>query len=91
MAAASSARSLATSVSGASARAITTWASVPMAPPDAIFGVTERFKKDSSEKRINLSVGAYRDEHGKVRHSLNQISAFTILAPSSAVDPAFCL
>ncbi len=44
-----------------------------MAPPDAIFGVTERFKKDTNPKRVNLSVGAYRDEHGKVSQSAQQL------------------
>lgn len=44
---------------------------MPLAPPDAIFGVVERFKKDTHPKRINLSVGAYRDEHGAVRRSVS--------------------
>lgn len=36
-----------------------------MGPPDVILGVTEAFKKDSSPKKINLGVGAYRDDNGK--------------------------
>lgn len=36
-----------------------------MGPPDAILGVTEAFKKDSNPKKINLGVGAYRDDQGK--------------------------
>lgn len=36
-----------------------------MGPPDAILGVTEAFKKDSNPKKINLGVGAYRDDNGK--------------------------
>uniref|UniRef100_A0A1I7UEN0 Aspartate aminotransferase n=2 Tax=Caenorhabditis tropicalis TaxID=1561998 RepID=A0A1I7UEN0_9PELO len=38
---------------------------VPSAPPDPILGVTEAFKKDSNPKKINLGVGAYRDDEGK--------------------------
>ena len=34
-------------------------------PPDAILGVTEAFKKDSNPNKINLGVGAYRDDNGK--------------------------
>lgn len=36
-----------------------------MGPPDAILGVTEAFKKDTNPKKINLGVGAYRDDSGK--------------------------
>ncbi|KAI0880164.1 aspartate aminotransferase [Annulohypoxylon maeteangense] len=46
-------------------RAGSTWAKVPQGPPDAILGITEAFKADSFEKKINLGVGAYRDDQGK--------------------------
>ena len=36
-----------------------------MGPPDAILGVTEAYKKDTNSKKINLGVGAYRDDNGK--------------------------
>ena len=36
-----------------------------MGPPDAILGVTENFKKDSNPNKMNLGVGAYRDDQGK--------------------------
>lgn len=36
-----------------------------MGPPDAILGVTEAFKKDTNPKKMNLGVGAYRDDKGK--------------------------
>ena len=42
-----------------------TWSNVEMGPPDAILGVTEAFKKDTNPKKINLGVGAYRDDTGK--------------------------
>ncbi|KAI1361403.1 aminotransferase [Xylaria arbuscula] len=46
------------------ARAGSTWANVPQGPP-AILGITEAFKADSFDKKINLGVGAYRDDKGK--------------------------
>ncbi|KAJ4286577.1 aspartate transaminase aat1 [Collariella sp. IMI 366227] len=48
----------------AAVRAASTWANVPQGPP-AILGITEAFKADSFEKKINLGVGAYRDDKGK--------------------------
>lgn len=47
------------------ARSSSWWAAVQQGPPDAILGVTEAFKKDTNPKKINLGVGAYRDDNGK--------------------------
>ncbi len=41
------------------------WNSVPLGPPDAILGITEAFRADSAKEKINLGVGAYRDEQGR--------------------------
>ncbi|EGF78669.1 hypothetical protein BATDEDRAFT_37247 [Batrachochytrium dendrobatidis JAM81] len=41
---------------------LSTWSNVPMGPPDAILGVTEAFKADTNPKKMNLGVGAYRDD-----------------------------
>nr|CAD7569677.1 unnamed protein product [Timema californicum] len=41
------------------------WSHVEMGPPDAILGVTEAYKRDTNPKKINLGVGAYRDDNGK--------------------------
>lgn len=41
------------------------WSGVEMGPPDAILGVTEAFKRDSNPKKMNLGVGAYRDDKGQ--------------------------
>ncbi|KAI9226190.1 MAG: aspartate aminotransferase [Piptocephalis tieghemiana] len=38
---------------------------VPLAPPDPIFNLTASYEKDNSPTRINLGVGAYRDDAGK--------------------------
>lgn len=35
---------------------------VTMAPPDPILGVSEAFKADTNELKLNLGVGAYRTE-----------------------------
>src|SRR5258705_1149373 len=39
---------------------------VPMAPRDPILGVTEAFNADTNPKKVNLGVGVYYDENGKV-------------------------
>lgn len=36
-----------------------------MAPPDKIFGLTVAYQNDPSPDKINLGVGAYRDDQGK--------------------------
>ncbi|MEQ2182251.1 Aspartate aminotransferase, mitochondrial, partial [Goodea atripinnis] len=41
------------------------WGGVQMGPPDPILGVTEAFKRDTNPKKMNLGVGAYRDDQGK--------------------------
>nr|AMK47963.1 putative aspartate aminotransferase P2 [Lupinus angustifolius] len=35
---------------------------IPMAPPDPILGVSEAFRADTSDAKLNLGVGAYRTE-----------------------------
>jgi aspartate/tyrosine/aromatic aminotransferase len=40
------------------------FSSLPLAPPDAILGLAEAFKHDPNPKKINLSVGVYKDEQG---------------------------
>src|SRR5260370_40151992 len=41
-------------------------ANVPMAPSDPILGITEAFVADQNPKKVNLGVGVYTDDHGKV-------------------------
>ena len=41
------------------------WSGVELGPPDAILGITEAFKKCDNPNKINLGVGAYRDDNGK--------------------------
>ena len=49
----------------ASARASSWWTHVEMEPPDPILEVIETFKRDTNSKKMNLGVGAYRDDNGK--------------------------
>merc|ERR1711970_124151 len=41
------------------------WDDVPMGPPDPIMGVTEAFKRETNPNKMNLGVGAYRDDNGR--------------------------
>lgn len=41
------------------------WNNIPLAPPDKILGIAEAYNRDSNSKKINLGVGAYRDNDGK--------------------------
>jgi len=36
-----------------------------MGPPDPILGVTVAYQKSTHPKKVNLGVGAYRDDNGK--------------------------
>lgn len=42
------------------------FADVPLAPPDPILGLTEQFLKDTRAEKVNLGVGVYQDENGKL-------------------------
>ncbi|KAI9609912.1 hypothetical protein H4Q26_006901 [Puccinia striiformis f. sp. tritici PST-130] len=63
-------------------RSIATWSSVPAGPPDPILGVTEAFKACTSPLKMNLGVGAYRDQDGKpfVLPSVRQAEAAIVAA-----------
>ncbi len=37
---------------------------LPLAPPDSILGLTDAFRKDTNPRKINLSVGVFKDERG---------------------------
>nr|CAH7768483.1 unnamed protein product [Callosobruchus chinensis] len=79
-------------------RASSWWSGVQMGPPDAILGVTEAFKKDTNPNKINLGVGAYRDDNGKpyvlpcVRKAEEQLRAKNLDKEYSPISgtPEFC-
>ncbi|KAI6045385.1 aspartate amino-transferase [Pisolithus marmoratus] len=46
---------------------VETWESVPLAPPDSIFKLIAAYAADPTPHKVNLSVGAYRDNDNKPR------------------------
>lgn len=70
------------------------WSHVEMGPPDPILGVTEAFKRDTNSKKMNLGVGAYRDDSGKpyVLNCVRKVSLVLLLGrarPSCWVPRGF--
>src|SRR5438132_9487256 len=67
-------------------------ANVKMAPRDAILGVTETYVADPSPKKVNLGVGVYYDDQGKVpllecvRRADEALTAAGIARPYLAMD-----
>ena len=56
-------------------RSVSHWADVKVGPEDPILGITVAFNNDTDPKKINLGVGAYRDDNGKpfVLDSVKQV------------------
>ncbi|TRY54573.1 hypothetical protein DNTS_001574 [Danionella cerebrum] len=69
-------------------RASSWWAEVQMGPPDPILGVTEAFKRDTNSKKMNLGVGAYRDDNGKP-YVLNCVRKAEALIASKMLDKEY--
>lgn len=42
-----------------------TAANVPQAPEDPLFGLMRAYRQDPSEKKVDLGIGAYRDDNAK--------------------------
>ena len=38
---------------------------VPQAPEDPLFGLMAAYRKDDSDKKVDLGIGAYRDDNAK--------------------------
>jgi len=74
------------------------WSNVKMAPPDPILGVTDAFKRDTNPNKINLGVGAYRDDNGKpyvlecVRQAERELAAQNLDKEYTQITgvPEFC-
>ena len=58
---------------------------VPQAPEDPLFGLMAAYRKDTFEKKVDLGIGAYRDNDAKpwVLPVVKQVSRF--------VQPLNCL
>ncbi|CAN6706375.1 unnamed protein product [Malus baccata var. baccata] len=78
-------------------RSMSWWRSVEPAPKDPILGVTEAFLADPSPDKVNVGVGAYRDDNGKpvvlecvreaerrIAGNLNMIAAVQALSGTGA-------
>src|SRR5207302_5416407 len=67
-------------------------ANVKMAPRDAILGLTETYVADPNPKKVNLGVGVYYDDQGKVpllecvRRADEALTAAGIARPYLAMD-----
>ena len=46
-------------------RCASVWSHIQQGPADPILGVSEAFKRDKDAKKLNLGVGAYRDDNNK--------------------------
>lgn len=44
---------------------VSSFDAVPMAPADPLFGLMAAYKADTFDKKVDLGVGAYRDNNGK--------------------------
>ncbi|KAF8641077.1 hypothetical protein AX17_000721 [Amanita inopinata Kibby_2008] len=69
-------------------RSLSAWSAVPAGPPDPILGVTEAFKADKDPRKINLGVGAYRDESGKP-YVLNSVKKAEEIVAASKPDKEY--
>lgn len=54
-----------TALSATITKSFSPFSSVPEGPPDAILGIAEAFRACESPDKVNVCVGAYRDENGK--------------------------
>ncbi|RHZ48496.1 aspartate aminotransferase [Aspergillus thermomutatus] len=50
---------------GSSSPSVFSTAIVPAAPEDPLFGLAQAFRQDPSEKKVDLVIGAYRDNNAK--------------------------
>jgi aromatic-amino-acid transaminase len=45
---------------------VSVFSAVPLAPRDPVLGITEAFREDPRDDKVNLGVGVYLDEHGRI-------------------------
>lgn len=50
---------------GASNPSVFTAATVAAAPEDPLFGLMKAYREDPSDKKVDLGIGAYRDNNAK--------------------------
>eukprot|EP01064_Diplonema_japonicum_P021301 TRINITY_DN30830_c0_g1_i1.p1 TRINITY_DN30830_c0_g1~~TRINITY_DN30830_c0_g1_i1.p1 ORF type:complete len:457 (+),score=100.01 TRINITY_DN30830_c0_g1_i1:57-1373(+) len=64
------------------------WSHVPQAPPDAVFGIVAEYKRDPCNDKVDLVVGAYRDEDGRP-YLLESVSAAEIRIANTKLDKEY--
>lgn len=57
--------SISSHIMGASSPSVFTTANVAAAPEDPLFGLMKAFREDPSDKKVDLGIGAYRDNNAK--------------------------
>jgi hypothetical protein len=57
--------SISTHIMGASNPSVFTAATVAAAPEDPLFGLMKAYREDPSDKKVDLGIGAYRDNNAK--------------------------
>ena len=60
------------------------FASVEMAPRDPILGLNEQFNADPNPKKVNLGVGVYTDDQGKLPNTRQAADDYTKRPPTRA-------
>lgn len=50
---------------GSTSTSVFTAAQVAQAPEDPLFGLMHAFRQDPSDKKVDLGIGAYRDDNAK--------------------------
>ena len=63
-------------------RSFSLWKSVPQGPSDGILGISETFRKDKNIRKVDLGVGAYKDDNGKPLVLLSVIKAKSLIFAS---------
>lgn len=57
--------SLSNQIMGSSSPSVFTTATVAAAPEDPLFGLMKAYREDPSDKKVDLGIGAYRDNNAK--------------------------
>ncbi|KAE8144615.1 pyridoxal phosphate-dependent transferase [Aspergillus avenaceus] len=57
--------SLSSQIMGTASPSVFSTSVVPAAPEDALFGLAQAFRNDPSDKKVDLVIGAYRDDNAK--------------------------
>ena len=57
--------SLSSHIMGSSSPSVFTAATVAAAPEDPLFGLMKAYREDPSDKKVDLGIGAYRDNNAR--------------------------